>query len=103
MPTVTYPHIEISPEGKIFIAGTRFKIKHIILDRIAYGWDADEIQRQHPQLSLAQIYAALTYYYDHQTEMDKLIADDLREADEFFEKQGPPPFLEKLLAAKRAR
>jgi len=40
------------------------------MDKYAHGWTAEEIQEQHPHLSLAQIHAALAYYYDHKAEMD---------------------------------
>ena len=60
MATVTYPHIDVTAEGVPFIVGTRTKVIEVALDRIAHHWDADEIHRQHPHLSLAQIYAALT-------------------------------------------
>jgi hypothetical protein len=36
----------------------------------AYGWDAEEIHAAHPQLSLAQIHAALSYCHDHKGELD---------------------------------
>jgi uncharacterized protein (DUF433 family) len=57
------------------IAGTRIKVRSIALDRIAHGWDAEEIQRHHPDLTLGQIHSALAYYYDHQEEMDRDIAE----------------------------
>lgn len=82
MPTVAYPHIEHTADGVPLLAGTTTKVVEVALDRIAYHWDADEIQRQHPHLSLGQIYAALTYYYDHKEEMDREIDGQLREVDQ---------------------
>ena len=77
MIAVTYPHLTVDQSGVATIAGTTTKVVEIALDRIAHHWDADEIQRQHPHLSLPQIYTALAYYYDHQTELDALIATQL--------------------------
>lgn len=82
MSTISYPHIDLTPEGVPFVAGTTIKVVEIALDRIAHNWDADEIQRQHPHLSLAQIHAALTYYHDHQTVMDQDIASRLDKVEE---------------------
>jgi uncharacterized protein (DUF433 family) len=73
MATVAYPHIDCTREGRPFVAGTQTKVVEVVLDRLAYHWDADEIHRQHPHLSLRHIYSALAYYYDHQTEMDREI------------------------------
>jgi uncharacterized protein (DUF433 family) len=56
MATVTYPHVEATPEGVPYIAGTQTKVIEVVLERLAYHWDADEIHRQHPHLSLGQIY-----------------------------------------------
>jgi len=81
MPSVTYPHIEITPEGAAYIAGTRTKVLEIALDRIAHRWDADEIHRQHPHLSLGQIYAALAYYFDHKDDLDAQIEDQLQSVE----------------------
>ncbi len=78
MPSVTYPHIEVTSDGVAYVAGTRTKVLEVALDRIAHHWDADEIYRQHPHLSLGQIYAALGYYFDHKEELDAQIEDQLR-------------------------
>jgi uncharacterized protein (DUF433 family) len=40
----------------------------------------EEIARQIPHLSLAQVYAALTYYYANQTEIDDDLEAEAREA-----------------------
>ncbi len=78
MPTVGYPHIELRSSGVPYVAGTQTKVVEIALDRIARHWDADEIRRQHPHLSLGQIYAALAYYSDRKEELDKQIEEQLR-------------------------
>lgn len=77
MTSVIYPHVELTDEGVPIISGTRTKVVEVVLDRLAHHWDAEEIRRQHPHLSLAQIYAALAYYHDHQEEMDRDISDRL--------------------------
>jgi uncharacterized protein (DUF433 family) len=69
MDTVCYAHIERNAEGEAIIAGTRIKVRMIALDRIAHNWDAEEIQRHHPDLSLGQVHSALDYY-DHKEAMD---------------------------------
>jgi uncharacterized protein (DUF433 family) len=79
MATVTYPHIELRDGGTPYIARTQTKVIEIVLDRLAHHWDADEIQRQHPDLGPAQIHSALAYYYDHQAEMDDAIEKQLQE------------------------
>jgi uncharacterized protein (DUF433 family) len=81
MTTIAYPHIEATAEGVATIAGTRTKVVEVVLDRLAHHWDADEIQRQHPYLSLAQIYAALAYYHDHQDEIDREIEERLKQVE----------------------
>ena len=82
MTVVAYPHIEIDGDGVPMIAGTTTKVVEVVLDRLAHHWDADEIQRQHPHLSLSQIYAALGYYHDHQRDLDRDITARLRKVDE---------------------
>ena len=53
----------------------------IVVDKLAYGWIPDEIHFQHPNLALAQIHGALTYYYENQVEIDAQIQRRLEEAD----------------------
>jgi uncharacterized protein (DUF433 family) len=75
MATVAYAHIEFNADGEPIIAHTRIKVRMIALDRMAQGWDAEEIHRHHPDLTLGQIHSALAYYFDHQEEMDRDIAE----------------------------
>ena len=99
MSTVSYPHIEQRQNGKLYIAGTPFKVRQIALDHIAYGWDAAQIQREHPQLTLGQIHAALAYYYDHKEVLDREIEAGLALAEELRAKQGESSLVAKARAA----
>jgi uncharacterized protein (DUF433 family) len=74
----TYPHFEWRADGKLWLIGTQTKVVEVALDRLAHHWDADEIQREHPHLTLGQIYSCLAYYYDHQEEMDRIVEEQLR-------------------------
>jgi len=75
----TYPHISVTPEGVPILSGTPIKVVEIALDYLAHHWTADEIQRQHPHLSRGQIHSALAYYFDHQSEIDRVIDEQLRQ------------------------
>jgi len=92
------PHIEFDSQGVPYLAGTQTKVIEIALDRLAHHWDADEIQRQHPHLSPAQIYSALDYYYDHKAEMDREIEDQLQRVETVRNVLGPSPIRQKLRA-----
>jgi len=101
MAGVVYPHIEDTPEGVASVSGTQTKVLEIALDRIAHHWDADEIQRQHPRLSLAQIYAALAYYFDHQQDLDEQIEEQIRFVEQSRAAAGESPVRAKLRAMGR--
>jgi uncharacterized protein (DUF433 family) len=76
---MTAPHIAISQDvagGKPRIAGHRITVQHIVIWHERMGLSADEIASEHG-LTLADVYAALTYYYDHRQEIDEaILADD---------------------------
>lgn len=61
----TYPHIALASDGKAVIDGTRYTVEHIAAEHYFYGWSAEEILRQHPDLRPAEVYAALAYFHDH--------------------------------------
>lgn len=102
MNTLAYPHIEIRTDGVPYIAATRTKVVEIILWRMAYSWDADEIHRQHPDLSLAQIHSAFAYYHDHRDEIDADVRQRLRREQQILDGLGDSSQRRKLQAAKRA-
>ena len=61
----TYPHLTFDAEGTARIGGTRYKVLHLAAEHYYYGWTAEELLRQHPDLRPEEVYAALTYFYDH--------------------------------------
>lgn len=81
MTTTEVAHVLLDENGVAWIDKTRVKVIEVVLDKIAYRWDADEIDRQHPNLRLAQIHAAFTYYYDHQDKLDEQIKASLEKAE----------------------
>jgi len=91
MSTVATTHIEIDERGVAWITDANTKVIEVVLDRVAYGWSPEEIHFQHPTLSLAQIHAALTYYYDHQAELDAEIVRQLKEVEALAEAAKDSP------------
>lgn len=69
MPTTVYPHIEVDDSGTARVEKTRYKVLHLAAEHYHYGWSAEELMRQHPDLRPEEVYAALTYFYDHRDEM----------------------------------
>lgn len=65
-----YQHIELDAKGVPIIAGTTMKVVELIMAKHAYGWSPEEIQFQHPYLTMSQIYSALGYYWDYKEELD---------------------------------
>ena len=57
------------------------------------GWSAKQIHEQHPDLSLAQIHAALAYYYDHQDSLDGELEADARLVERLREEAGESPVM----------
>jgi len=70
MAAVVSTLIELDERGVAWISDTRTKVIEVALDKVAYGWSPEEIHFQHNYLSLAQIHAALAYYYEHQAAFD---------------------------------
>jgi uncharacterized protein (DUF433 family) len=97
-PTVERKHIGATHDvcgGRPRIAGHRTRVQGILL-LTEQGQSPDEIVSAYPQFSLADVHAALAYYYDHREEIDEQIrADDgLIEQLRGQSKPGPLPSFE---------
>jgi uncharacterized protein (DUF433 family) len=70
-------YIEITPGvvgGKPRIAGRRITVQNIVIWHEWMGLSADEIATDY-NLALAEIYAALAYYFNNPQEIDQSIKD----------------------------
>src|SRR2546423_14706496 len=94
--TVTSPHVWIDEDGRAWIDKTNVKIIEVVLDHLAYGWSPEEMHYQHPHLSLAQIYAAMAYYYDHKVDIDTQIESGLARATALAEQSKDSPVRQRL-------
>lgn len=101
MSIVSYAHVELDAGGVPTIAGTTTKVIEIALDQLAHRWDAEEIHRQHPHLSLGQIHSALAYYFDHQDEINQQIQRQLDELDRLRQQAEPSPVVARLRSLGR--
>ena len=82
MATVGAAHIWLDDRGVAWVDDTNTKVIEIILDKLAHGLSPEEIQHEHyNRFSLAQIYAALAYYYDHQAEFDAELQRQVKEVE----------------------
>ena len=89
-------HIEVDDDGVARIKGSRIKVQFIAVERTRMGLTPEEIHENHPHLTLAQIYAALAYYYDHQATVDAQIEEGNRLAEEMRAKAPPSPVAKRL-------
>jgi uncharacterized protein (DUF433 family) len=73
------PHSTLHPRGVPCLDGTCHWVLDLVADHVAHGDSAAHIVEPYPDLTPAQVYAALTYYDDHQEAMDAaLVASDVQ-------------------------
>ena len=76
-------HIELrknrAGSDRAFLVGTRVRVQDIYALSEIHGKTPDEIVQALPHLTLAQVHAALSYYFDHREE----ILREIKEDDEF--------------------
>jgi uncharacterized protein (DUF433 family) len=101
MAVVMIEHVDVDDMGVARVAGKRTKVIQIVMDKMANGWNAEEIQAQYPHLSLAEIHAAFAYYYDHQVDLDAQIAESVDRADAGRAQAGDSSVAQKLRAMNK--
>jgi uncharacterized protein (DUF433 family) len=79
-----------------FMKGTRVSVLDIYVCHELMGRTPDEIVIAYPHMTLAHIYAALSYSFDHLEEIRRQLKDDKKFADSLREKMGPGPLSDKL-------
>ena len=71
---VEHPYIVIEREvcgGSPIIKGTRIPVWAIVGYYKKLNYSIEEILKQLPELSPAQVYDALSFYYDHQDDIER--------------------------------
>lgn len=86
-------HIEIRPnrDGKdrAFIDGTRVRVQDVAMLSELQGYSPDKIIEAFPHLTLAQVHAALSYYFDHRSEIQNELREDQDLAELIRQARGP--------------
>jgi len=82
---IRHPYVTIdskAKKGTPVIAGTRTKVMDIVIRYEFAGMTPDEIIEQFSHLTLAQIHDALSYYYEHKSELDEVYKKEQMFIDE---------------------
>ncbi len=97
---VIYPHIEktSNDDPARLKRVPRVRVAQIVMDYLAYGWSVEEMNRQHPYLTLGELHAAMAYYFDHQEEIEGEIRAEWSEAEEAKVTASPSPFAVRMRA-----
>jgi uncharacterized protein (DUF433 family) len=99
-------HVEIRPnrenKPRAFVVGTRIRVQDVYALAEIQGKTPDEIVQSLPSLTLAQVYAALAYCFDHR----EAIVQEMREDEEFARQlralTGPGPLEQRLISVPRS-
>lgn len=86
--------------GKPRIAGSRIRVKDVVIWHIHQGMTPLEIVAKWPHLTLAAIYAALAYYHDHREVLNAEITADQAWYDE--QKANRPSLVQEKLQRIKA-
>lgn len=99
MKPVTELHIESNPNkcgGKPCIRGTRIRVWDIYVASELRGESPDQIVAQYPSITLADVHAALAYYWDNREEIEQQMKAADEYIDELKKASGSGPLAEKL-------
>jgi uncharacterized protein (DUF433 family) len=86
MATSTEQRITTRPDvcgGKACIAGHRVRVLDIVVWHEHQGMTPDEIVSHVPTVTLADVHAALAYYFDHIDQIQQEMRDERSHAEEF--------------------
>ncbi|MBW4495307.1 MAG: DUF433 domain-containing protein [Oscillatoria princeps RMCB-10] len=93
-----HKYVELDERNVPLIAGTTMKVVELVEAHLIYGWNPEEIHRQHPYLSMSQIYSALAYYWDRKEELDADMERRFQDAERLRQEAGESPLAKKLRA-----
>jgi uncharacterized protein (DUF433 family) len=104
MSNINTEHIVSRPEvcgGKPCIARARIRVQDIYVWHELQGISADEIASRFEHVTMAGVYAALAYYWDHREEIQRQMQDETTFVEQMKLKHLSP--LKEKLAGKNAQ
>jgi len=66
--------------GSPVIRGSKFPVRSVVNYVLRQGLSPEELVKEFSHLTLAQIYDAFSYYYDHQESIDNDLRDNSAES-----------------------
>ena len=87
--------------GKACIAGHRVRVLDVVVWHEHQGMTPDEIVSHIPTLTLADVHAALAYYFDHIDEIQQELRAEREFSEEF--RRSNPSLLEAKLRQERLK
>ena len=96
MTTTNIHHVTLDERGVAWIDDTNVKVIEVIADHLAHGTSPEEMHLQYPHLSIAQVCAAMAYYYDHQEDLDRQLDEQMRQYERQRAAAGESPGKAKL-------
>ena len=86
--------------GRPRIDGHRIQVEDVAIWHERMGMSPDEIVSEYPSITLADVHAALAYYYENRERIDADIESAKRYAEEMKAKADPSPLRQKLRQGK---
>ena len=65
--------------GHPVIKGTKFPVRSVVNYILQQGFSPEELVKEFPHLTLAQVYDALSYYYDHGDDIERELQENTEE------------------------
>lgn len=93
-------HIWRDDSGEAWIDDTGYKVTMIAGEHLAHAWSAEALHENHPDLSLAQIHAALAWFYDHAGDIESRLQSELKATEKLLEKAGSHAVQQRLARLK---
>ncbi|MCZ6800015.1 MAG: DUF433 domain-containing protein [Nitrospirae bacterium] len=79
---IKHPYIVIQQGycgGSPIIAGTKFPVRSVVNYVLKQGMTPEELLKEFSHLTLAQVYDALSYYYDNKAEIEHELSENTEE------------------------
>ncbi|MGQ0635799.1 MAG: DUF433 domain-containing protein [Planctomycetaceae bacterium] len=101
--TANPPPLQVDSSGIVRVGGTRIRLDSVI-GAFNHGSSPEEILLKYPSLKLPDIYAVVTYYLWHRTEVDEYLRHRSAEEESVrkeIETRFPPDGVRERLLARR--